>query len=296
MLKKLFGKKGKKEGDGVERELTIDDLITLERYDEALQQLQVRVKQYPKDLHAHLRIAEVYVALKNVTKALDEYGFVADSYADDGFYEKAIALLGKAARLAPGDDMIPRRIERYRRAKLLEHRRSLAIEGLKRNPSTEAGSQGNSAVQIQLLWNKIARSHLVERLDGEQLKRLFSVVEMVKTKGGAVLAEPQVKKPAIFLVVDGVVDAQAEINGKPMNIRSFTSGDLIGDSVLLEHKPWPAKYVIAQPGTLFRLTRKALERAMDGESDPVAFLSVLRQQQNDREVSAMLSKLGGGIG
>lgn len=293
MLKKFFGRKTKRE-DGEGQDLTIEDLITLERYEEALEQLQLRVKQFPKDLHAHLKLAEVHVSLKNVNKALDEFTFVADSYADDGFYEKAIALLGKAARLAPGDDMLPRRIERYRRMKRLEHRRALAIEGLRANPSSEAGSHGNSAVEIELLWNQIARSHLVEQLDGEQLKRLFSVVEMVKTEEGAELADPTKKDSVMYLVVDGVVDAQAEVNGKTMNVRSFSSGDLIGDSVLLERKRWPARYRVGQAGTLFRLTRKGMERAMDGEADPVAFLSVLRLQQNDRDVAMILQRLHGG--
>lgn len=295
MLKKIFGRKGnKKKDEEGERELTIEDLVTLERYDEAAEKLQARVKMFPKDLHAHLKLAEVYVSLKTVNKALDEFSFVADSYADDGFFEKAVALLSKASRLAPGDDMLPRRIERYRRLKRLEHRRRLAIEGLMANKTAELGSKGNSALELELLWNKIVKSHLVEQLDGEQLKRLFSVMEMIKTKDGQLLADPSRQDSVMYLVVDGVVEATAEVNGKQMNVRSFSTGDLIGDSVLLERKRWPARYSVGQSGTLLRLTRDAMQQAMAGDSDPLGFISVLRQQQNDRDVAVSLQKLSAG--
>ncbi len=294
MLKKIFGKKSSNKDESESRQLTVEDLITLERYAEAAEVLQARAKKAPKDLYTHLKLAEVYVALKNVTKALDEYTYVADTYAADGFFEKAVALLSKAAKLAPGDDVLPRRIEKYRHMKALEHRRSLAIEGLRANKSADMGTTGNSALEVEFLWNKIAKSHIVERLDGEELKRLFSVMQMIKVKYGQVLADTSTTDSAMYLVVDGVIEATAEVNGRTMNIRSFSTGDLIGESVLLERKPWPARYLVGQQGTLFRLDRAGMEQAMVGSADPVAFLSALRQQQHDRDVTASLQRLRSG--
>ena len=287
----MFGRKSKKRPDADEKELTVEDLITLERYEEAAEMLKQRLKSFPKDLHAHLRLADVYVGLKNVGKALDEYLFVADSHAEDGFFDKGIALLSKAAKLAPGDDMLPRRIERYKRLKMLEKRRQYAVKGLMANKTTGASSAANSAIQVELLWNKIVKSHLVEQLQAQNLQKLFSVMQMKKTREGEVLAEDGSALQVMYLVVDGVVEAGAEVNGKYTNIRSFTSGDLIGDSALLEKKIWPAGYQVIEPGTVFRLDREGLAEVMAGNDDPVRFLSVLRQQQNDRHVAAALQKL-----
>jgi len=285
---KLWGKKKKEEQK--ERELTIEDLITLERYDEAEAQLKARIKSAPRDLYSHLKLAEVYVALKQPVKALDEFGFVADSYASDGFYDKAIALISKAAKMAPGDDSLPRRIAKYQRMKKLESRRRLAIEGLRQNHTT-TGATGNSELQVELLWNKIAKSHLVDQLGAEQLKKLFSVMELMNVENGQVLAERGSEFPAMFLVVDGVIEAGAEVGGEFMNVRSFSTGDLIGDSALLEHKGWPAEFRVTTNGTLFKLTRDGLAEAMTGNDDPRSFLAVLRQQGNDRDVAASLRKL-----
>lgn len=287
----MFGRK-KRPMDVDDRELTIEDLVTLERYDEAYELLRARLKMVPKDLHAHLRLAEVHLALKNVQKALDEYVYVADSQADDGFFDKAIAILGKAIRLAPGDEMLPKRIEKYRRMKRLEKRRQLAVEGLLSNKTTQAQAAGNRKLEVELLWNKIAKSHLVGKLSAENLKKLFSVMEMARVKEGRVLAEAGSSLPMMYLVVDGIVEATTIVNGRPTNIRSFSTGDLIGESVLLERKTWPATYTVSEAATLFKLDRDGLEEVMRGNEDPVAFLSVMRLQQHDRDVAANIQKLG----
>lgn len=291
MLNKLFGKSKTAAEKEKEKELTLEDLIALERYEEAAEMLRQRIKLVPKDLHAHLKLAEVYVSLKNAAKALDEFGFVADTLADDGFHDKAMALLAKAAKINPGDESIPRRIERYRRLKEQEKRRDLAIEGLLANKSTMANTAGNTQVQIQLLWNKIAKSPVVSQLEPEQLKKLFSVMEMGTIKVGQVLATPGEVKPLIYMVVDGTIEAEAEVGGRRFNIRNFTTGDLIGDAALLENKAWTAHYKVTQNGTVFTLTREGLAVAMTGLADPRQFLTVLRTQANDRDVAANIQKL-----
>ena len=116
-------------------------------------------------------------------------------------------------------------------------------------------------------------------------------MEMRRVRPDTVLAEGGSSVPVMFLVVDGVVEATALVNGRPTNIRSFSTGDLLGESVLLERKPWPATYAVSEEATLFQLDREGLEEVMVGNEDPVAFLSVMRQQQNDRNVSANIQKL-----
>lgn len=293
MLGKLLGKKKKKNEGG--DEISIEDLITLERFDEAAQKLKGRLKTHPKDLHSHLKLAEVYVELKEASKALDEYVFVADSQADDGFFDKAIAIISKAAKIAPGDDTVPRRLERYRRMKSLESRRRLAIEGLLSNQSTQVSSAANAALEMELLWNKIAKSHLVEALSAEHLQKLFSVMELKKFSEGDHLAQEGQSDPKVlYLIVDGTVQAQASVGGQQFDVRAFTTGDLVGEGALLERKNWPANYVVADRCTAFLLDRSGFERTMVGHEDPRAYISVLREQHNDRDVAQNIMRLRAG--
>ncbi len=76
-----------------------------------------------------------------------------------------------------------------------------------------------------------------------------------------------------------------------MTIRSFTSGDIIGEGALLERGAWPAHYRVAEPITALRLTREGLEQTLVGNPDPRAFLEVLREQHHDRDVAATLRRL-----
>jgi len=88
------------------QDYTIDDLFVLERYEEAETRLRARLKDNPTDLHSHLKLAEVYTELRQFEKAVDEYVFVAEEYAQDGFHDKGIALLSKAMKLAPLDQTL----------------------------------------------------------------------------------------------------------------------------------------------------------------------------------------------
>jgi CRP-like cAMP-binding protein len=76
-----------------------------------------------------------------------------------------------------------------------------------------------------------------------------------------------------------------------MTVRSFSSGDVLGEGSLLERSPWPAGYRVTEPGTALKLTREGLEKTLIGNPDPRQFLEVLREQHNDRDVMATLRRL-----
>jgi len=284
-IKSWFGGGAKQEP----QDFTIDDLIVLERYDEAVEKLRAKLKLNSEDLHSHLKLAEVYSQLKQYEKAADEFCFVAEEYASDGFYDKGIALLSKAIKLAPLDNSLRLKVDKLQREKSMEQVRALALEGLR-----AAGGQraGTSALQLGRLWHNLAGSTLVRHLTGEQLKRLFSTMELVEFPPSATLAEEGSREAFLLLLVQGVVEViAAGADGKPMVLRSFTSGDMVGEAALLERGVWPGNYKVAEPLLALRLTREGLEKSLVGNSDPRTFLDALREQHNDRDVAVLLRKL-----
>lgn len=282
--KQQAGEKGK------EQEYTIDDLVVLERYDEAAERLKAKIKINPQDLHSHLKLAEVFAQLRQFDKAVDEFGFVADEYAQDGFYDKGIALLSKAQKLAPLDQSLRFRIERIQREKSMEQVRGVAIEGLRQAGGTQAGT---SALELKRLWHHLVSSSVVQHLPGEQLKRLFSSMKLERLETGAFLAEEGSREGFLLLIVTGVIEAVMHEGGRDTTIRSFTSGDIIGEAALLERGTWPAAYRVAEPGSGLRLSREGLEQSLVGNPDPRGFLEVLREQHNDRDIAATVRRLRG---
>jgi hypothetical protein len=284
-LRKLFGgKRGPREQD-----LTIDDLITLERYPEAEEKLRAKLSYDPRDLHSRLRLADVLMQIGQRVQAVDEYLLVAEGYGRDGFYDKASALLAKIGRYLPDNEKIRAKLAGLDRAKRQERRRDLMTEGLLHGQREAEG--GRSAVELQLLWQNLAETELLERLSDGQFRRLFGAVRMQRAGRGEVLVEVGSEKEEIYLIGRGEIEVASERDGRPMVLRTFGPGDVIGDRALLEHKPWPATYRVAQESILLALDKAGLEQALTGESDPKAFLDLLRQR-NDHGVFDALKRMG----
>lgn len=291
-IKSWFGTSGTKTEQKPakkQEDYTIDDLIVLERYEEACEHVKSKLKLNPNDLHMHLRLAEVYAGLKQYDKSVDEFGYVAEEFAQDGFYDKGIALLSKAQKLAPMDQSLRYKIERIQREKSMENVRAIALEGLRQAGGQQAGT---SAVELKRLWHNLATSSVVQHLAGDQIKRLFSAMELTRLDQGSVIAEEGSHESFLLLIVSGVVEAfYLERSGKDIAIRSFTSGDIIGEGPLLERGGWPAHYRVAEPVTALRLTREGLEKTLVGNPDPRNFLEVLREQHHDRDLAVTLRRL-----
>jgi CRP-like cAMP-binding protein len=289
-MRKFFGKTG---ASPKRESLSIEDLVVLERYDEAIEQLESRIKSNPRDLHSSLRLAEVYSQAGKGPKALDTYLFVADSYAEDGFYDKALALLAKLARLAPADDTLAAKVAWLQRMKTLEHSRAGVVEGLLSGQEEKSPLERTSTVEAQKVWQGLAKSKLVQHLPPDQLKRLFSATAIQDWNPGEMLAERGSQVERMFVVASGQIEAFVAHpeSGATVQIRTFSNGDVLGERALLEHKPWPASYRVIERARVLRIDRAGLERALTGNPDPRTLLLALRLQHADRDVAAAAEKL-----
>jgi len=289
-MKRFFGKPS---APSKRESLSIEDLVVLERYDEAIELLEARIKSNPRDLHSSLRLAEVYTQAGKGGKALDAYLFVADSYAEDGFYDKALALLAKLARLAPADETIAAKVAWLQRMKTLEHSRAGVVEGLLSGQDGKSPLERTSPVEAQKVWQGLSKSKLVQLLPAEQLRRLFSAVAIQDWGPGEMIAERGSEIERMFVVSSGLIEAFVADpeSGAMLQIRTFSSGDVLGERALLEHKPWPASYRVLERARVLRIDRAGLERALTGNPDPRTLLSALRVQHADQDVASAAAKL-----
>ena len=99
-IKSWFGGGGSKQEQKqqADQDYTIDDLIVLERYDEACDRLKARLKLNPADLHMHLKLAEVYAGLKQYDKAVTSLEAVIDSRKETANLYAQLAILAAAAK------------------------------------------------------------------------------------------------------------------------------------------------------------------------------------------------------
>ena len=289
MLKKFFGKGG---STPKSYEMTIEDLIVLERYEEAIERLEKKTHDNPNDLHSHLRLAEVYAQVGKGAKALDQFLYVADMYTDDGFYDKALAQLTKVSRLAPGDATVHAKVQRIQRLKALEHSRVLAVEGLVASQQEQDPLARTSPVEMERLWQGLAATAIVERLPGDQLKRLFSGCELWIAEASHQIARRGGREEILLILITGAAEAvYTATDGQRFQLRQFAPGDILGERSLLEHKPWPADYRVTERSKFVRLAAAGIEKALTGNPDPRALIDALRSQRADQAVAAAVEKL-----
>lgn len=299
-----------------DRELTAEDLIVLERYDEAEAKLKARLKKDREDLHAHLKLGEVYLQQKRAEDAVQEYVYVAEEYARDGFYDKGVALLSKISRLMPANETLRLKEETLRLAKRRESKREAAVEGMR-----EGGASGGAwAMEVQRCWHELADSSLIRDLTEDQLKRLTSAMTLSRWSEGMAVVERGETTEELYLVLSGVLEARligspspgsaaeagaggdagegegSEAGAEPSlegtTLRTFSGGDVVGEAALLERSPWPATYVATERTLLLGLSRLGLQKVLVGNPDPKGLLDALRRQGNDKEVAKLIYSLG----
>lgn len=286
------GSGGAEMTQGEEQGETIEDLIVLERYEEAETRLKAALRDDPDDLHAHLKLAEAYTGLGRGADAADQFLFVAEEYAKDGFYDKGIALLSKAMRLNPAEESLRHKHHAFERAKGLDHKRQAALDGLRQSRHAGGGT-GTQVLQMQRAWHNLAPTPLVARLSPDGLRRLFAAGELVRWSAGEVVARRGDAEPASLLVlVTATLEALVvRAGGGEASVRKFGSGDVVGESVMFSRSSWPAVYRVDVAGLALRLDRAGLEQSLSGNPDPVGYLEALRGDGNDGDVSRSVAKL-----
>jgi tetratricopeptide (TPR) repeat protein len=267
MFKKWFSSSTK----SVDQTLTVDELIVIEEYEEARDLLNERLRYHPKDVHAHLKLAEVYQALKDPDSCKQEYMHVAGFYAADGFYDKARAILTKVSRIFPGEIDIEQKMSALQRAKRLDHTRGKARAGLLATQEASNPLSGRMAVEFETVWNELSKTVFVDQISSEDLYRLFSAVEIVEYGPGRVLAAAGSEEEILFLVAKGSVEARVpDDRGHQVTLRAFGPGDILGDGALFSHRPWPANFQCVTAAKVLVLRRAGLKGLIAGHSDPKA--------------------------
>ncbi len=287
-LKKWFSSKTAKSRR--EDAVDVDDLITLQRYGEAEEQLGRFLKKRPYDLRARQKLAELYKKTGRLEEAATEYMEIADKYAKEGFHDKALALLAQVSKLASVADKVWPKIERLRRAKELEQLRPAIMEALL---GRRSGSSQSTVASIKFdrLWSSLVRTRLVDRLDAAQLKQLFGAFRIESSEPKDEIARRGQKLEAMFFLVSGKVEVVVTLpGGSSPVLRVLEAGALFGEQALFEHKPWVATYRTAEKSMLLRLDRHGLETALHGNPDPRGLLDALREQQMDTVVAEAVGK------
>lgn len=275
MAFKPFSKKG-----GESKALTIDDLIALERYEEARSRLNALLERRPNDVHAQLRLGDVYLHLKALDAARDQYLHVCQAYGRDGFYDRAVAVLAKVGRYFPDDDKLARLMSQFERAQRLEVVRTTARSAYLE--SRDSGGAGSEAIDFVKIWESVSRSSFADRFSTDEVVWWFrfSTTEVLK-RGGTLVSAGDSDARAFVVALGGL---EARSAGSESVLRTFEVGDVVGEWALLEGKVWTAEYVAPTGATLLALNADGLAAALESATE-TKLKDRIAAQHNDLEVA-----------
>ena len=165
-------------------------------YLKAIQQAESGADTTP-DLSLYNRVGDLYLKINDTAEAVRSYERAVDLYADQGFFNNAIALCGKILRVNPGRTQTYLKLSQLHARKnvVIESKRNL-IEFLERMNALGQLDQAFQAVKLfadQFSGSQEIRSMLVELLRAtsredearEQLEKMAEDLEARGDKAGA---------------------------------------------------------------------------------------------------------------
>jgi tetratricopeptide (TPR) repeat protein len=164
----------------------------IEVYLKAIQQIESGQETSP-DLSLYNRVGDLYLKTNDTTAAVRSYERAVDLYADQGFFNNAIALCGKILRVNPG------RTQTYLKLAQLHARKNVVIEA-KRN-LIEFLERMNALGQLDLAFGSV--KEFADQFSGSQEIRLM-LVELLRASSREEEAREQLEKLA------GEIEGRAE--------------------------------------------------------------------------------------
>ena len=168
----------------------------IEVYLKAIQQAESGAETTP-DLSLYNRVGDLYLKINDTAEAVRSYERAVDLYADQGFFNNAIALCGKILRVNPGRTQTYLKLAQLHARKnvVIEAKRNL-IEFLERMNALGQLDQAFQAVKLfadQFSGSQEIRSMLVELLRAssredearEQLEKMAVDMDAIGDKAGA---------------------------------------------------------------------------------------------------------------
>jgi tetratricopeptide (TPR) repeat protein len=156
----------------------------IEVYLKAIQQIESGLETSP-DLSLYNRVGDLYLKTNDTAAAVRSYERAVDLYADQGFFNNAIALCGKILRVNPG------RTQTYLKLAQLHARKNVVIEA-KRN-LIEFLERMNALGQLDQAFGSV--NEFADQFSGSQEIRLM-LVELLRATSREDEAREQLEKLA----------------------------------------------------------------------------------------------------
>jgi hypothetical protein len=254
----------------------VPGLIARGKYDRALEMLQEQLREDPGSVHLRQSLADTMVMVGRKQDAIQILLRLSDDFAQDGFAAKAIAILKKIDRFAPGRPDVYKKLASElpglgEQADRARRQFSVRQEAPAREPRAPQPAAEEVAADRVVLEDYFSRetewsaqqmlvdpdrgvsqaaenlaTPLFESFTSEELLPLLSGLRLVTYEPGDIVVAEGEPGDGLFILTSGRVKAFVrDAVGHFGKVRELTDGDFFGEISFLQSKPRTATITAA---------------------------------------------------
>ncbi len=266
----------------------LDRYLAAKDYSTALAAVAGELRRNPHQFNLLLRQAEILGMAGNREQAIGVYRKIAEQYAGDGFYAKAIALYKKVLRLDPElfevHAELARLIEEDQR-ELLPLQERLANSQTKPRQTAPRGGPPDEVKELaaSALFAAFQRKALEEILTSTVL-RTYEEGDIIVTEGEA--------GSSLYLLVTGTVKVFTRgSSGEHLALAELGAGDFFGEVSMLTGKPRTATITAKTPVVAIELTKQDVDRIAKEHPEVHTVLEDFYTRRAQETVEAVIRRM-----
>jgi hypothetical protein len=302
---------------------TVEGLVARKSYAKALELIEAQLERRPRDDRLRLQQADVLIAAGREKEAAGQLMALADEQAADGFAAKAIAILKRIEKIAPGRQDVGDRLAHLIQEKVrhapggrpavsagpppefgLEEFDPDAelpaaapapappveaddLEGLDYIAATEPESEPAPAEERKAFVS----TPLFEGFSEQELVALIRGLKLLTFAPGDILVAEGGPGDSLFILASGSVKAFVRNpKGQYVKVSELGEGAFFGEIAVLTGKPRTATITAASPCEVLELDRAALDAITIAHPRVREILKQFHEQRAQDTVQAMIRK------
>ena len=281
------------------RSQDVNSLMAQRQYDKAVELLRTQVDADRSNVFLRQTLADALVQTGDVSGAARILLQLADDFTESGFVAKAIAILKKIDRIAPGRSDVYERLAATIPRKERDDetlRRQRTATGKQKVPEIEKPAKPASGAiplaamqpgeelvfEIEISQPKTITTPLFQSLRPEELLPLMKAFQLKTFEPGDVIVAQGERDSSLFIVTSGRVKAWVRNPvGRFNKVREMTDGEFFGEISFITDEPRTATITAASRCELLTLDKKTAEEICERFPNVRSMLLAFASQRLD---------------
>lgn len=272
----------------------LDRYLARKEYDKALAAVADELRRNPSQFNLLLRQAEILGLAGDKHRAIDVYRRVAEAYAREGFFAKAIAVYKKVVRLDPELEDVHAELSRLLEEESRSHAPIAERVAVRRTPPKDRplgdapvprppGEPTDKERRASALFTAF-RQDVREEILSSTSVRSFEEGDIIVTEGE--------RGSSLFLIVSGEVEVSTRgEKGDPLPLAELGPGDFFGEVSLLTGKPRTATITATSAVTAIELGRENVDRIAEKHPEVREVLAAFYERRAQDTVEAVIARM-----